>query len=253
MASSSAPYGVTEWRVGYNLSEPCGYTNIQDCPSIEFRTEFERRITPNRITGFTITVVGEYEEEVLTRTNKQAKRLAHIMTVRSGNYVTPTLTGYCVRTDPERRPDTERWQLNRMMIGVYDILQDIELDLNHNTIISILQNDDEFNQQLHHGSLAIGSEEIRQYENMITQFFQVIEKDTALQDYDKWKGLRDTLSHQEKLYKAKSEVEKWFGVGSFDFTANDEFDHDSYKNLERVKLEASNFKRFIMTYLNARI
>jgi hypothetical protein len=57
MASSA--YGATDWIAEYSLSEPCGFTNIQDSPSIQFKTEFDRKTKPNRIIGFSIIVIGE--------------------------------------------------------------------------------------------------------------------------------------------------------------------------------------------------
>lgn len=67
----SSSYGVTDWIVGYSLSDPCEYTNIQNSCSIEFKTEFDEKSKSNRITGYSIKVTGEYEEEVLKkRTSK---------------------------------------------------------------------------------------------------------------------------------------------------------------------------------------
>ncbi len=242
-SSSLSPYGLTDWRVSYNLSERCGVTRFQNSPSIALTTVRDEKSGSEYITGFTITTTGEFEEEVKRRTNKLAKRLAHIISIKSGKYVTPILDGHSVRKDPERRPDTERWSHVKDLIAVYNIENDIdELDLTDNTIDLILQNDGDINQQLHHASLAIGAEKVRQYENMIREFFQIIEKDKNIPDYYKWKALRDALSHQKPVSHAKSEVENYFCVGHFDFT-NDEFDHDSQKNIEHVMLEASNFKK----------
>jgi hypothetical protein len=58
----SSVYGLTDWIVGYTLSDPCGYTKIQDSPSIELKTEFDEKSKSDRITGFPIKVTGEYEE-----------------------------------------------------------------------------------------------------------------------------------------------------------------------------------------------
>ena len=70
----SSSYGVTDWIVGYTLSDPYEYTNIQNSCSIEFKTEFDEKSKSksNHITGYSIKVTGEYEEEVLK--NEQASQ-----------------------------------------------------------------------------------------------------------------------------------------------------------------------------------
>lgn len=233
MASSlpPSPYGKTEWKVEYTLPEPCDCTEIEGSPSIEITTKFDKKIKPNSITGFAITVIGEYEDEILENANKQAERLAQIITVKSRGYVTATLDGYRVKTGTN--PD--KWNVLKIRSALYHIRQTIELDLNNKALISIIQNNEDTNLQFHHASLAIGAEESRQFADMYRELFQVIEKEKGLQDYCKYKSLRDAISHQKKLDWAKDDVEKYFGKGRYDFTPNDEFDHDSHKNRENLK------------------
>jgi hypothetical protein len=250
MASSSpSPYGKTEWKVGYILPEPCDCTEIEGSPSIEFTTKFDKKIKPNSITGFTITVIGEYEDEILEKANKQAERLAQIMTVKSRGYVSATLDGYRVKTGTN--PD--RWSVLKKISPLYHIRQTIELDLNNKAIISIIENDEDINLQLYHASLAIEAEENRRFADMYRELFQVIEKEEGLQDYCKYKSLRAAISHQRKLDRAKDHVEKYFGKGRYDFTANHEFDHNSNKNRENLKKDANDLKTIVMSYLSTKM
>jgi hypothetical protein len=104
MASSS--YGVTEWVVEYILSEPCGYTKIQNSPSIELRSEHDVTSNSERIIGFSIKVTGEYDaKEVLKKANQQAKRLADIITFKREKRVTSHLAGFRKKTGADASPD----------------------------------------------------------------------------------------------------------------------------------------------------
>jgi hypothetical protein len=246
---TSAPYGVTDWKVEYTLSEPCDCTEIKDSQSIEFKTKFDKKIKPNSITGFSIIVNGENEDEILEKANKQAERLAQIMTVKSRGYVTATLDGYIVKTGTN--PD--RWSVLKKISPRYHIRQTIELDLNNKVIISIIENDEDTNLQLHHASLAMGAEESRRFADMYRELFQVIEKEEEVKDYCKFKSLRNALSHQRKLDRAKPKVEKYFGKGRYDFTANDEFDHNSSKNMENLKEDANDLKSIVMSDLSTKM
>jgi hypothetical protein len=80
---SSPSHKVTDWIVEYTLSEPCGYTRIQNSPSIELRTECDVRSKSERIIGFSIRVNSEYnKQEVKKKANQQAKRLTDIITFK---------------------------------------------------------------------------------------------------------------------------------------------------------------------------
>jgi hypothetical protein len=253
MASSS--YGVTDWKVGYTLSEPCGYTKIQDSPSIELRTECDVKSRSERITGFAIKVKGEYDkEEVVRKANQQAKRLADIITFKREKRVTYHLTGLMekIGTDPDR------WKTSTMGTASYHILKNIELDLTENTISQIIQNDEEINHRLHHASIAIGAEELQLFVTMFTELFQVIEdekKKNTIQDYRKYEALRNALSHRElDPNRAMAQVNHWFlPPNDFKFTTTKEFDYNSEKNLRQLKSEANDLKKYVISYLNTRM
>ena len=244
--------GATDWIVKYTLSEPCEFTNIQDSPSIEFKTEFNRKIKPNRITGFTITVIGEQdEEEVLRKANQQAKRLADIMSFKAEKRVIHYWAGLMkkIGTNPDK------WTTSRIGTIVYHRLNDIELDLKDNTIAQMIEQDKEINHRLHHASIAMGAEELQLFVTMFTELFQVIEGETTLKDYWKYSALRDVISHRELDPKrAMARVKQLFlPPNDFTFTPTNEFDHNSEKNLRLLKSEANDLKKLAMSYLGTRM
>lgn len=250
MASSQ---WLTDWIVDYALSEPCGFTNIQDSPSIQFKTEFDRKTKPNRITGFSIKVTGEQdEEEVLKKADQQAKRLADIMSFKAQKRVIYYWAGLMkkIGTNPDK------WTTSRIGTVVYHRLQDIELlDLKDNTIAQMIEHDKEINHRLHHASIAIGAEELQLFVTMFTELFQVIEGETTLKDYWKYSALRDVQSHRELDPKrALARVKQFYlPPNDFKFTPTNEFDYNSEKNLRQLKSEANDLKKLAMSYLGTRM
>jgi hypothetical protein len=251
MASSA--YGATDWIAEYSLSEPCGFTNIQDSPSIQFKTEFDRKTKPNRIIGFSIIVIGEQnEEEVLRKANQQAKRLADIMSFKAQKRVIYYWAGLMkkIGTNPNK------WTTSRIGTVLYHRLQDIELlDLKDNTIAQMIEHGKEINHRLHHASIAMGAEELQLFVTMFTELFQVIEGETTLKDYWKYSALRDVISHRELDPKrAMARVKQFYlPPNDFTFTPNNEFDHNSEKNLRQLKSEANDLKKLAMSYLGTKM
>jgi len=252
MASSA--YGATDWIAEYTLSEPCGFTNIQNSPSIEFKTEFDRETKPNRITGFSVKVTGEQdeEEEVLRKANQQAKRLIDIMSFKAQKRVIYYWAGLMkkIGTNPDK------WATSRIGTVVYHRLNDIELDLkDNNTIAQMIEHDKEINHRLHHASIAMGAEELQLFVTMFTELFQVIEGETTLKDYWKYSALRDVISHRELDPKrAMARVKQFYlPPNDFTFTPNNEFDHNSEKNLRQLKSEANDLKKLAMSYLGTKM
>lgn len=251
--SSSSPR-VTDWIVGYTLSEPCEYTTIQNSPSIKLITEFNEKSKSNHITGFSILITGEHNEnEVKRKANQQAKRLADIITFKRQKRVTPNLTGLTkkIGTDPDRRTTS------KILRSSYHILKDIELDLTNNVIAQMIEKDEEINHRLHHVSLALGAEELQLFVTMFIELFQVIEDDknkNSIPDYLKYEALRNALSHREldpnRPRGAMTQVKQWYPPPcDFEFTPTNEFDHNSEKNLRQLKSEANDLKKHVMFYL----
>jgi hypothetical protein len=87
------------------------------------------------------------------------------------------------------------WKTITTLTAVSHKLKDIELDLTDNAVTQKLVKDEDINHRLHHASIALGAEELQLFVTMFTEFFQVIEGETNLQDYDKYSALRDVLSH----------------------------------------------------------
>jgi hypothetical protein len=248
--ASSSPHKATDWKVGYTLSEPCGYTIIKNSDSIQLETSFNEKSKTHLITGFSILIPTEHDEnEVITKADQQAKRLADVITFKREKRVVSHRTGIMERIEDDR------WKLGKIFTARYHILKDIELDLGDNVIAQMIENDEEINQQLHHASVALGAEELDLFVTMFTELFQVIEKETTLQDYCKYKALRDAISHKElDPDRAFKRVNYWFpSPNHFEFTANYEFDHNSPKNLKQLKSEAYNLKKLVMSYLIAKM
>jgi hypothetical protein len=245
--SPSSSSGPIEWEVSYSLPEPFDCEELEDSPSIEFKTKLGKNTKPYTINGFNVTVTAQNEDEILEMANTQVERLVQIMTVKSLDHVNYAYQGYSPKNQPVSgtKTVTRGWGFpfnTRQMID--------ELNLNSNQkISSIMQNDEDTNIQLYHARLAIEAEENRQYANMYRELFQVIEKETGLPNYKKYKSLRDAISHQKYLDRAMGDVITYFGPGRYDFTTNQEFNHNSKNNREHLKEDAGDLKGIVITHL----
>src|SRR5687767_6730972 len=86
-ALSSPSAWPTEYEVSYNLPEPFDCEELEDSSSIEFKTKLGKNTKPYTITGFTITVSAQNEDEMLEMANTQAERLTQIMSVKALGHV----------------------------------------------------------------------------------------------------------------------------------------------------------------------
>jgi hypothetical protein len=260
---SSPSHKVTDWIVEYTLSEPCGYTKIQNSPSIELRTECDVRSRSERIRGFRIKVNNESVEQVVVRkADQQAKRIADIISFRSERRVTHNFAGITekIGTNPDR------WRVTKQFGSSYHILKDIELDLTDNAIAEMIENDKDINHRLHHTSIALGAEELRLFPTMFTEFFQVIEiednkkkvlkkKKNLPKYYLKYEALRNALSHRELNPKrAIAQVNCYYrNRNKFEFTPTNEFNYNSEKNMAQLKSEANKLKKRAISYLKRKM
>jgi hypothetical protein len=249
--SPSSSSGPIEWEVSYSLPEPFDCEELEDSPSIEFKTKLGNNTKPHTITGFTVSVTAQNEDEILEIANTQAERLVQIMTVKSLGHVNYAYQGY----SPKNPNASGSKTIRKSVTAVLHTRQMIdELNLNSNQkISSIMQNDEDTNILLYHARLAIEAEENRQYANMYRELFQVIEKETGLPCYKKYKSLRAAISHQREVSRAENDVITHFGAGHYDFTANHEFDHNSKKNRKNLKIDADNLKKVAIAYLIAKL
>jgi hypothetical protein len=248
-SSSSSQSAAKQYEVSYSLPEEFHCEKYENSSSIVFDTEPSDK-KGYKIKGFTITVTAENEEEILEKANTQAERLVQIMSFKSLGHVKYSYEGYHQKTSA----GTAR-TVRKKFTGVYHIQPMIdELNLKSNQAISsIMQNDEETNMQLYHFRLAIGAEENRQYANMYRELFQVIEKETGLQNYQKYKALRHAISHQRPVDRAENAVITHFGAGRYNFTPNHEFDHNSKKNREHLKEDAGDLKQAVIKYLSPKL
>lgn len=246
-SSSPSASGATEWEVSYSLPEPFDCEKLEDSPSIVFRTESDKQTKPHKITGFTVTVTAQNEDEMLELANTQAERLAQIMSVKAPGYVKYAYEGRSPK-NPQASGGTKT--VRKDCTALYHRRQMIdELNLTSNQkISSIMQNDEDTNIKLYHARLAIEAEENRQYSNMYRELFQVIEKETGLQDYKMYKSLRNAISHQKPVKDAEKDVKNHFPSGWYEFT-NHEFNHNSKKNREHLKKDAGDLKGIVITEL----
>ena len=244
MSSSPSSSGATEYEVSYVLPEPFDCEKLENSSSIVFDADYNGKAYS--VKGFTLTVMAKNEHEMKEKANKKAERLVQNMTLKGRGYVKYVYEGFRTKT-----PNASgRRTLRKEFTGSYHIRAMIDkLDLNSNQAISsIMQNDQDM--QRYHVRLAKEAEENGQYANMYKELFQVIEKEILLKDYNKYKSLRDALSHQTELDRAKPKVEKYFGKRRYDFTTNDEFDHNSTKNRENLKKDAEDLKDVVIEHLD---
>jgi len=83
------------------------------------------------------------------------------------------------------------------------------------------------------------------------ELFQIIEKDKGFKDYDKYKALRDALSHQRPVQHAEKEVNKYFPDG-YEFN-NHEFNHLSENNRVNLRKDAEDFEQSVIPQLNGKL
>jgi hypothetical protein len=249
--SPSSSSGPIEWEVSYVLPEPFSCEKLENSSFIVFDAQCDVKTKSHSIKGFTETVTAQNEDEMLEMANTQAERLAQIMSVKALGHVNYAYKGFSPKNQNAQGSKTIR----KSVTAVSHTRQMIdELNLNSNQKIgSIMQNDEDTNIQLYHARLAIEAEENRQYANMYRELFQVIEKETGLPCYKKYKSLRAAISHQREVSRAENDVITHFGAGHYDFTANQEFDHNSKKNREHLKIDADDLKKVAIAYLIAKL
>ena len=220
------------------------YITIQNSKSIELQTETD----PNGdwIIGFTVFLKGVIEAEVLTEADRQAKHLADILAVKRGIFVTCHQSGYTKKT-------ASGWTTTAAFTSSYRIHAHVQIDLRDPKIAALIATESDTTQQLHHYNLALRAEGLGQYEGMITELFKVIEKEKTIPAWSKYKALRDALSHQKPVPHAKSNIDLNFGLGYFDFIVNDEFDHNSPKNMRNLRAEALALQSIITSYVTTKI
>lgn len=181
---------------------------------------------------------------MLEKANTQAERLAQIMILKSLGYVKYTYAGYSLKMSDGRKLVIRDYVFP---FHVRPMINELNL-ISNRKINSIIQNDENTNMQLYHARLAIEAEENRQYANMYRELFQVIEKETGLPCYQKYKSLRDAISHQKELHSAPTKVKEYFGQERYDFL-NGEFNHNSKKNRNHLKKDADDLKKVVIAYL----
>jgi hypothetical protein len=263
-SSSSPSQIITDWIVGYKLLEPCGYSNIKNSPTIKLITEVDEHTQAKQITDFLIRVDNESSaEEAIRKANPQAKRLVDIMTFRyekSIRYYYNGINKKIVGSNPER------WTVETQLTIINQHLKGIDLDLTDNAIVQMIQKDDDINHRLHHASLAREAEELKIFAIMFTELFQVIEgeKNRVGKDYDKYKALRDALSHRvlDPNRPAMIGIKTHYPPNTFEFTPftqlqpsapRYEFNYNSDKNMKVLEAEAKKLKGDAMSYLSTRI
>lgn len=228
----------------YRLSDKIEYTKIQNSSDVELQTTTDQQ--KRTITGFVILLNGAIETEVLAEADRRASRVTNILNVESGRFVRHNQIGYMKKT-------ATGWTTTSSYTASYSVRAHVDIDLSKPKIANLITSEDDINQQCHHASLALRSEELQQYETMTTELFQVIEKESSLQDWPKYKALRDALSHQKPVQRAKSQIERYFEIGYFDFSQSDEFDHNSPKNMKNLKVEAHTLKGIVMQHLKSKL
>jgi hypothetical protein len=250
-SSSPSTSGPTDWEVSFTLPETFDCEKLENSPSIVFDALGDVKTKTHKIKGFTVTVTAQNEDEMLEMANTQAERLTQIMSVKALGHVKYAYHGFSPKNPSPSGSKSVRTSMTavshrRGMIN--------ELNLNSNQRISnIMQNDEDTNILLYHARLAIEAEENRQYANMYRELFQIIEKETGLPCYKKFKSLRAAISHQREVSRAENDVITHFGAGYYDFTTNHEFDHNSRKNREHLKIDADNLKKVAIAYIIAKL
>jgi hypothetical protein len=137
-----------------------------------------------------------------------------------------------------------------------------EIDLTDKSIAPRIVNADDVTHRLHHASIALGAEELRLYAYMFTELFQVVEGETNFvgKDYDKYKALRDALSHRvlnPNLPAMKGLKQHYPQPDDFELTQSTpnsyEFNFNSEKNLRQLESEAKTLKQHAISYLKTRM
>lgn len=227
-----------DWTFSYKLSRPVYCKESLDDNTIKFVKD-----SGNNLIGFKIEVKDEIESKGRETSETKAKKLEKILTILSGMELKAILA------DLERLPkNSVLRRVYKDLIVKYNIEGSIDkVDITDSNIANIINID--VNPELVYLSDAVAHKYHGRYSEAIKEAFKVIEgKNYPITDYNKYKCIRDILSHREGEHLYPN-TRKYFTCffkpvrDKFDFKYCDEsngifiFDFDSpktKKTLEQV-------------------
>ena len=236
----SSPEARYDWTFSYKLSRPVYCKQSVGDTTIKFEND-----SNNNLIGFKIVVENKTDFEASKINNMKKENLEKILTILSGMELKAIPAG--TEGDP-KTPGLRR--VSNALVVKYDIEGSIDkVDITDSNIENIINKD--VNPKLGYLSDAVAHKSHGRYSEAIKEAFRVIDKDRSVDDYNKYKCIRDILSHSEdqrdqQLYQNTRKYFICFFTpirGNFDFMYCDEsngkfiFDYDSpktKKTLEQV-------------------
>lgn len=222
---------VQNWKFHFKLSDNCFYSQIFNSEDIELElNNIENR---EKIVGFWISVKNSPKNEAIAKAKTFARRLTNIIAAKHGTYLDSWLYSYS-----ETLPDgTVQSNLSIRISGTP--VRSIELNLNDENISSLIYTDSIINQQLTDINRIYKAYHGEDYITVIRDFDRLYEYNWP-SGYEKYRHLRNSLSHKIISRETIDNVHRSFGEDYFDFTSDNRFDFASEKNETHLREEANN-------------
>jgi hypothetical protein len=244
--TTSSPGARYDWTFTYELSKPVFCKESNDDNTIKLVKD-----PNNNLIGFKIGIENETDSKAAELSEIKKNRLERILIVLSGMELEARLTG---EQGVPRKPGLIR--VGKTLTLRYNIdgwIKKIDVtDPNIGNLINL-----EVNPELDYISKAVAHKYHKRYSESIKEAFRVIDEEksakhysTLVKDYDKYKCIRDILSHKEgqRLHgNTKSNFLSYFKPvhDAFDFMYCDEsygvfiFDLDSPKTKQTLEKVAA--------------
>jgi hypothetical protein len=232
----------TDWYFSYRLSNKVTYSNIVSSNRITFNTEKDSQ--GDWVTSFDIFVPRSTEDRARVISGRKARRIAQIITLLVGLPITVHYTGSRMK-----KLSGPGWTVTKSMESSYNIAENLDLDVTDSQIANIIHQDDALAERFHHAYWGLRAAQDRNYEGMIIQFYQAIER-VLPQQAAPYKALRDMLSHPEQPFATtKKALDDSFPNDRFEYTTNGQFDYNSSKNFQLLVSKAGELQKLARDYL----
>jgi len=231
-----------QWEFVFSLNEECQFTDVKGLRDIQLKF---KDVGPNSklVTGFHINVEGYTQNEALSTANEHAKRLTDLLALECGKHLRYQLSGYTKINPHGKQTVGKTVTMDAILIVGKPI------DLSKGILASLIKNNSDLTQRLHHANQGLEAAKNKLYEIMIKEFYLVIDG-VFPQNSTKFMSLRDVLSHHGQLRQETIQrLNQDFGTGYFEFTSKNGFDHNSPNNIAKLKVESRALMEIAMRYL----
>ena len=240
------------WEFLYILSDKIDCDrDIHDMNDVKFVTDDDQNV----ITKFKITVRIQDQSNARLKADQMAGRLTLLLVASSGTYSMHSLKGW-----DEIKASGKR-KVGSVTASAFQLRNHAIMNIEPARFRDILNGNDELAEKIHYIASAWQASKAYDYASVIKHLHMACNEDpdtaynkyvaTIKDDHDtackdnhndqseKFKGLRDALSHSKgPLKKNTRERLKGFGDGYFTLTDAGKFDFSSTSNLRNLKIQA---------------